>query len=288
MKTRIIDGLLILISSILIVNCSSVSEKSISPTEVLATEVVMITPTLEETFDPTVIPQATIGKEVSVSVISGTGPVNVRACPNTSCEKVGMIEEGEIYPTVGRSEDSTWVLITLPDGDVKQGWVNSNLIQFISGSSLADLPAKDDASSASDEQDITVLKNYLASDDLMIETIGSGQNLNFPSQEVNRYRIDGVEYDLDKIHHRIVWIDTANSLLPKENGKVYTKDELQQKAQLLITQLLPVSDLTNFSLTQNLKEENYFFRWQAADGTFIQVGYDTYGNLLNYCNATGN
>jgi hypothetical protein len=132
------------------------------------------------------------------------------------------------------------------------------------------------------EGDLAAIKQYLSRADLEGEALGRTESLNFPGLEVDRYRIDGIEFELDAETRQIVWIDTANSVLPKNSTTILSVEELMLMAGDLTQKLAPDAILTDDTLTVSQKGQNTFFRWQIGSGKFIQVGYDEYGNLLNF------
>ena len=69
---------------------------------------------------------------VLVRVSTGQGAANLREEPTTNSNIVGQAYNGQIVFVQGRSNDSNWYLITLPQ-DGTQAWLFANLTNRVSG-----------------------------------------------------------------------------------------------------------------------------------------------------------
>jgi hypothetical protein len=86
------------------------------------------TPIPDQTSSPATVPPAspTPTPTVSTPQIVAASGVNVRGGPGTGYEILGQLPVNQPVPLVGRNADSSWWVITLPDGG--QGWVAAAVV----------------------------------------------------------------------------------------------------------------------------------------------------------------
>jgi len=119
MKSKLLLVIFFLICSLLF-GCSPNSEPAL-PTET-PRPIISIQPTLSRTPNPspTSVPEyfGNIGGE----------SVNIRSGPMTDYDVVTSLTKGTELRIVGRNEDSSWLVVDLPEGGT--GWIRADLIIF--------------------------------------------------------------------------------------------------------------------------------------------------------------
>lgn len=109
-------------------NALPTDEPTVEETEVLPTETVVLEPTSapEATQAPTEAPQPTASAPQPVTATTND-VLNIRKGPARTTASLGKLQKGTQVTVVGRSADSTWLQIQIPDKS-DTGWVSADFV----------------------------------------------------------------------------------------------------------------------------------------------------------------
>lgn len=237
---------------------------------------------------------------ILASIGSDQAEVSVRSGPNAISPKVGTLQAGDQVRVLGKLADRSWLEIVYPPGSNGKAWVYASLMS-VSGSEIP-VVAPDGSPVAVSTPDAALTTPV---DPVIAETIRrfgqqKGSEIIYMgktdfmamgpalAKTVDRYQVDGVDYDIDPLTHRVV--DYTITPIAISGGNTYSADELKAIAQSFVASQIPGIQLQKLSFEQGQKGENTFFRWsQAATGpgymVCVQVGYTAGGQLFNYIDS---
>jgi uncharacterized protein YgiM (DUF1202 family) len=126
-------GLVLILLIALIVNFSNRGTESGQAPEPIATVTGVVTVAPPE---PTIVPPT---PETGAPTVTAMGIVNVRSGPGVNYPRIGLLIDGQTANAIGRSADSAWWVIELPnyvapDG---RGWVSAD---YVTVSNAEDVP----------------------------------------------------------------------------------------------------------------------------------------------------
>ena len=114
------------------------SATPVPPTVPAPTRVAFLSPTpvpptftpvgLSPTPLPTAEPSPVVASQGAMATLRSDQVVNVRTGPGIGYSVIGGVRKGDKLPVTGRTTDSSWLKITLPDG--RSGWILANMAQL--------------------------------------------------------------------------------------------------------------------------------------------------------------
>jgi len=219
----------------------------------------------------------------------------VRSGPGVTFPQVGLLKPGDKARALGQTNEADWIYIEFPGAPQGKGWVNAAFVKLTGGvlqvvdgkTGEVITPASTTAPEVIKQKGLGLIQRYLKQDNLQYEYLGEGSNLNNfnnPSQRVERYQVGNSLFSVDLKTNLIVEIDNRG-VGRSVSGNLLPPAELEQKARGLIAELAPGVNLKLLTPNPGNKGNNYFFRWENKNNSFIQAGYASDGQLLNYVNG---
>jgi len=229
---------------------------------------------------------------ITISVGDGNNVI-VRTGPGITYPKAGLLASGDKAVARGRTAANDWIYIDFPGAPQGKAWVYSVYTKLDGGelpiidpdTGKVVMPTSATPLQAGDLNVIEAIKHYLKQDDLQCQYLGDTLfTPNNPDQKVGRCQVGNTIYSVDLKTNYIVAIDTQG---PSQagNGNQLSPAELEKKAKNLIAELAPNVNLQLLTPQPGNKENDFFFRWENKNHDFIQVGYSSSGQLLNYINT---
>lgn len=267
-----------------------------NPTEIHFVNAQRATPDAIPTV--TLITPNDINGGIYITTNLNVGEVNVRSGPGTTFPIIGALKSGSNMRVLGQDNGNNWLLIEYPSSTQGKAWVYMGLVSLSGG--IPPIISTDEIGNeisgaqinaqAGRPEAIEAIKNYLQRQKIDYQYLGEDINLNYPEQKVGRYRVDSTEFSVELEMNHIVVIDNQNNISYAGSTRQYSRQELEQMAEDVIANLAPDINLSSFTAQHSTKGESFFFRWVESSQSgykFIQVGYSSTGNLLNYFNALG-
>ncbi len=220
--------------------------------------------------------------------------VNVRAAPSAVSDLAGTLKAGDDVQVLGILADRGWLEIAFPSAPGDVAWVFAGLVSVMAqdvpvvsaDGSPAITPTLDTA--AVSPKVVEAIRKFGQQTGVMIGYVGKTDfiAMGFGAEKtLDRYNLDGVNYDIDPLSNRIVayHIDPASPA----GAKTYLVDEIETMAREFVETQIPGIQLQSLIFEKGNKVDNYWFHWsQSSTGpgysVCVQLGYTIYGQLFDY------